>query len=467
MDALSGGQVLPGGVLEVRTHNRKGRSLYTTRLVKGGETVLDEAPLLLLVAPETAQSTCIACLRAVRPQECIECSVCRQACFCSATCQQTAQGTPWLHSQPLCSAYARLAMFGLPPEQQSQLRFLLHALALRHAGTAEAGELGAGPQPLGKTPIGRHNQEKGQRRFAALSCLVGEATEAERAVAARLAPLLVEALRDLQGVGGSLPIPWDVEELARLLRKEQLNSYGVLAAPYQYQHHHHHHHHGGTAAPGPGCSGEGGNGQTAPKSSCGAGCSGGGSGGEAGDGERRLRGSALYAQASLINHECLPNVARFDDFDSDLPDRTHVTFRALHDLPPGTELAQSYVPLHWDLAERQAQCREVYGFACTCPRCQTESRWSDDDDDDEGEESEWETDSGGGNMEADGEDRGAPAAGGGEAAAMPGDGGVEIEMQEAQAGRPTSQQAGKQPALQRTKGEEARGPFGVEAFGEL
>ena len=33
-------------------------------------------------------------------------------------------------------------------------------------------------------------------------------------------------------------------------------------------------------------------------------------------GERRIRGTAIYPQASLLNHECLPNVARFDDFDS-------------------------------------------------------------------------------------------------------------------------------------------------------
>ncbi len=32
-------------------------------------------------------------------------------------------------------------------------------------------------------------------------------------------------------------------------------------------------------------------------------------------GERRLRGIAIYPIASSINHECLPNVARVDDFD--------------------------------------------------------------------------------------------------------------------------------------------------------
>ena len=64
-------------------------------------------------------------------------------------------------------------------------------------------------------------------------------------------------------------------------------------------------------------------------------------------GERRIRGTALYAQASLINHECLPNVARFDRFDassapaSSAPHpgaNTAVEFRALHDIPAGAWL---------------------------------------------------------------------------------------------------------------------------------
>ena len=33
-------------------------------------------------------------------------------------------------------------------------------------------------------------------------------------------------------------------------------------------------------------------------------------------GDRRIRGTAIYPTASSINHECLPNVARMDDFDN-------------------------------------------------------------------------------------------------------------------------------------------------------
>ncbi|GLI62126.1 hypothetical protein VaNZ11_004662 [Volvox africanus] len=403
MDALT---VSPGGVLEVRNHARKGRSLYTSRIVKGGEIIIDEAPLLLLVAPEMAQSTCVACLRAVGPKERIECPVCFQACFCSPSCQLVAQGTPWLHSVPLCSAYKQLAALGLSTDDQAQLRFLLHALALRHAGTPES-----------------------KRRFAALCSLVGEPTEAEHSVAARLAPYLKATLAGLNAVES---LPLNGEELAMLLRKEQLNSYGVLASQQQVA----------TAAVlqigGSGVCGNGGG--TTCGGRVGAGCSSNSGGaevppGEREDGERRLRGSALYAQASLVNHECLPNVARFDFFDSGRPNSTHVTFRALHDLPPGTELAQSYVPLHWGLAERQAQCRDVYGFDCTCPRCQTESQWSDDEGEDD-DESEWETDTSNEDLEAD--DAAVTAAGEAatgqsrDAGASGLCGGQEVEMQDAQ-----------------------------------
>ncbi|GIL51020.1 hypothetical protein Vafri_6979 [Volvox africanus] len=402
MDALT---VSPGGVLEVR-NVRKGRSLYTSRLVKGGEIIIDEAPLLLLVAPEMAQSTCIACLRAVRPKERIECSVCFQACFCSPSCQLVAQGTPWLHSVPLCSAYKQLAALGLSTDDQAQLRYLLHALALRHAGTPES-----------------------ERRFAALCSLVGEPTEAEHAVAGRLAPYLKAILAGLNAVES---FSLSGEELAMLLRKEQLNSYGVLASQQQVA---------AAAALQIGISGVcGSGGGTTCGGGVSAGCSSNNGGaemtpGEGEDGERRLRGSALYAQASLVNHECLPNVARFDFFDSSRSNSTHVTFRALHDLPPGTELAQSYVPLHWSLAERQAQCRDVYGFDCTCPRCQTESQWNDDEGEDD-DESEWETDTSDEDLETDD----AAVAAAGEAATEqsrdagdPGPcGDQEVEMQDAQ-----------------------------------
>lgn len=112
---------------------------------------------------------------------------------------------------------------------------------------------------------------------------------------------------------------------------------------------------------------------------------------------RTLRGGALYPTCALINHECLPNVARFDALDAAVegnwpaqwPGRggipadagmnavtgssagampsssssgcstTRVVLRALHELPAGTEIVQSYFPLNWDYETRQAQAQQV------------------------------------------------------------------------------------------------------------
>ncbi|KAL6771682.1 hypothetical protein ACKKBG_A27400 [Auxenochlorella protothecoides x Auxenochlorella symbiontica] len=90
-----------------------------------------------------------------------------------------------------------------------------------------------------------------------------------------------------------------------------------------------------------------------------------------------IRGSALCATGSRLNHECLPNLARQDAFDEARADgdpgsNTGITFRALHAIPAGEELTQSYFPLWWEYDERQSRCREVYGFSCACPRCKVE-----------------------------------------------------------------------------------------------
>ncbi len=47
-----------------------------------------------------------------------------------------------------------------------------------------------------------------------------------------------------------------------------------------------------------------------------------------------------------------------------------VEFKALHDVPAGEEITQSYFPLHIDYKQRQQRLQEDYGFTCRCPRCQ-------------------------------------------------------------------------------------------------
>eukprot|EP00891_Asterochloris_glomerata_P006071 jgi/Astpho2/6071/Aster-x0715 len=80
-------------------------------------------------------------------------------------------------------------------------------------------------------------------------------------------------------------------------------------------------------------------------------------------------------QASLLNHDCLPNVARFDNFDSAALGQTQLEFKALHDLPAGVEVTACYFPLTWDYEERRERCQEQYGFECTCSRCKMEAAW--------------------------------------------------------------------------------------------
>ena len=87
-----------------------------------------------------------------------------------------------------------------------------------------------------------------------------------------------------------------------------------------------------------------------------------------------MRGSGIYGRASLLNHDCLPNTARFDGFDAPTPLGTpgdaSLRFVALHDIPAGEELTASYFPLTCTYEERQQRCRDVYGFECRCARCQ-------------------------------------------------------------------------------------------------
>lgn len=52
------------GSLEVRQVPGKGRGVFSTRLIKAGEVVLAEQPLLLYPQHSTAAAFCSHCLRA-------------------------------------------------------------------------------------------------------------------------------------------------------------------------------------------------------------------------------------------------------------------------------------------------------------------------------------------------------------------------------------------------------------------
>lgn len=189
--------------------------------------------------------------------------------------------------------------------------------------------------------------------------------------------------------------------MATLLAKEQLNCFGLLAPLHLQQQH------------------------PAPVAAAAAGAD--ADEDSEGRSSRRLRGGALYPICALLNHECIPNVARFDALDAAVggawpaqwphkqqqqqqtaaaavaavagsdaaaaaalaaaaglsasphgssggcgcgsnggcggsSSTTLVTMRALHGLPAGTEVVLSYVPLNWDLQDRQQQTQQVGCF---------------------------------------------------------------------------------------------------------
>ncbi|KAF3776674.1 Histone-lysine N-methyltransferase [Nymphaea thermarum] len=112
-------------------------------------------------------------------------------------------------------------------------------------------------------------------------------------------------------------------------------------------------------------------------------------------GERLVRAYAIYPQASLFNHDCLPNACRFDYFDNPGDGNTSIIIRALHDIPAGREICLSYFPINWNYKDRQTRLSEDYGFTCNCDRCQIEMNWKDEDEEDMDEDEQMDGPDGG------------------------------------------------------------------------
>lgn len=101
------------------------------------------------------------------------------------------------------------------------------------------------------------------------------------------------------------------------------------------------------------------------------------------------RAYGLYLWASMLNHDCLPNVCRFDYIDD--PHRennTDFVFRALHEIKEGSEICTSYVGINRGYRERQRRLMEDYGFKCKCQRCKLESQLKENQGEEEEENEE-------------------------------------------------------------------------------
>jgi hypothetical protein len=356
-------------LLELRELPGRGLGAVTARAAAPGEVLLAERPLLLYPHAAAAAAVCAHCLRelALLPAPPAPCAGCAgAAAFCDARCAGAAAADPGSHCRAACALLAAADASGLDAELATGLQFLCRAAAL--AAAAGAGDAGA------------------EARLAALRALAprgAAAPAAAAAAAAADAAALHARLAAAAAAAGAAACPLSAPAAAALLERDAVNGYGF-------------HLRFDPAA--------------ALSSSPGASAA-----------ERRPRGAGLFAAAARVNHECLPNAARFDDLDfpfsSSYPFTSTCGFfegggaageadcnggavvvasaaeaaalaaaappgaaaglrlRALHALPSGAEATAAYFPLDLPLAARRARCAELYGFACACPRCRLEAAW--------------------------------------------------------------------------------------------
>ena len=74
-------------------------------------------------------------------------------------------------------------------------------------------------------------------------------------------------------------------------------------------------------------------------------------------------GTALYATASLLNHDCNPNL------DVHMSRGGQIAFVARRDIKADEELSITYIDANLETPERLRALRHGYGFDCKCERC--------------------------------------------------------------------------------------------------
>eukprot|EP00960_Hanusia_phi_P042033 755275-Hanusia_phi.AAC.1 len=110
-----------------------------------------------------------------------------------------------------------------------------------------------------------------------------------------------------------------------------------------------------------------------------------------------------YCKA-YVNHDCSPNVARFDYWDEEHPKvsippafigeplplpNSRVQLRAMYPMETGTEIFISYTSIGANFSHRQKRLRMEYGgFLCNCQRCKVEKESKTENGRNDGPESE-------------------------------------------------------------------------------
>ncbi|KAI4327979.1 hypothetical protein L6164_020380 [Bauhinia variegata] len=95
--------------------------------------------------------------------------------------------------------------------------------------------------------------------------------------------------------------------------------------------------------------------------------------------QRSIKAYAIYPEASLFNHACLPNACRFGYLEGTAPGdarNTDIIIRTIQDIPEGTEVCISYFRINRDYDTRKKILMQDYGFSCKCERCKIEAHWS-------------------------------------------------------------------------------------------
>lgn len=259
-------------MLEVRAVPGKGRGVFASRLVKGGEVVLREQPTLLYPQQSTAAAFCSYCLRAfnslgeperrrqrralgatllrrfrastniaheLTPCPCyagegsaavVPCNTCGRVGFCSPACAAAAAADSGSHCAAVCALLAACNTAGLSDEQHTALQFLARCCSLRAAAAAgdaaaaaRVGAIAALSAPAPLPPLREEQQGEGGSGAPTGS---GPAALTSEGVVRELHGRLAHAVA---AVGAPAAASLSLEEAAELLRREGVNGYGIMA----------------------------------------------------------------------------------------------------------------------------------------------------------------------------------------------------------------------------------------------
>eukprot|EP01025_Chloroclados_australasicus_P040668 TRINITY_DN4257_c0_g1_i3.p1 TRINITY_DN4257_c0_g1~~TRINITY_DN4257_c0_g1_i3.p1 ORF type:complete len:344 (+),score=37.23 TRINITY_DN4257_c0_g1_i3:162-1193(+) len=123
----------------VETIAGRGKALIANTLIKSGDVVLTEKPILQYAMQKFAQNTCSNCLKWIQDEsDGVICGDCRNAIFCSTKCQLNASKADGPHSPLICSALKSPLISQVSEEVQNGIKSLLPYLNLKNQNNLKA-----------------------------------------------------------------------------------------------------------------------------------------------------------------------------------------------------------------------------------------------------------------------------------------------------------------------------------------